>query len=325
GQATAASAGIIAPWASTIEGPFYDLYAAGAAHYPRVIELLAEAGVHRTDYRRTGALLVSAEPDRLAEAQARVEARARTAGGIMGDVQRVDDVRALIPVLAPDLEGVFVSGGARVDGRTMRDALLQGAIHHGAVIVHGRARLLPDLRVQVDADVLAGDDVVVASGAWANELLAPLGTRVPVEPQRGQITHLRLEGVDTGGWPSVNPLSHHYMVGFDDSRVAVGATRETGSGFDPRVTAKGQWQVLSDALRIAPGLGDATLIETRVGLRPLPEGELPIVGALPGVSGLHVVTGFGAAGLTVAPLTGDALAVLILEGKTPEEIAPFAP
>ncbi|MFC5829276.1 NAD(P)/FAD-dependent oxidoreductase [Nonomuraea insulae] len=332
GQATGASAGIISPWASTVEGPFYDLYAAGAAYYPEVIGLLGEAGVERTDYRRNGALLVHEDPARLAEAQARVEARARTAGGVVGEVRRIgnDEVRALFPPLAPELEGVYISGGGRVDGRTMRDALLQGAVHHGARRVDGRARLLPRPqgapRVEVGSETLEADDVLVASGAWANELLAPYDLRLAVEPQRGQITHLRLDGVDTSGWPSVHPLSHHYMVAFDDSRVAVGATRETGSGFDARVTARGQWQVLADALRIAPGLADATLIETRVGLRPLPSEELlPIVGALPGTPGLHVVTGFGAAGLTMAPFTGDALARSILDGKTVPELAAVAP
>ncbi|MEV0995135.1 FAD-dependent oxidoreductase [Nonomuraea sp. NPDC050202] len=329
GQATAASAGIIAPWASAVEGPFYDLYAAGAAYYPEVIGLLAEAGVERTDYRRTGELLVHEDPARLDEAQALVEARARDAGGIVGEVRRIgnDEVRALFPVLADTLEGVFVPGGGRVDGRTMRDALLQGAVHHGARQVRGRARLRPQgpPLVEVDSGVLEADAVLVASGAWANELLEPRGLRLAVEPQRGQITHLRLDGVDTSGWPSVHPLSHHYMVAFDDSRVAVGATRETGSGFDARVTARGQWQVLSDALRIAPGLADATLIETRVGLRPLPSEQVPIAGPLPGEDGLHVVTGFGAAGLTMAPFTGDALARSILDGTTVPELAPFAP
>ncbi|WP_223190418.1 NAD(P)/FAD-dependent oxidoreductase [Nonomuraea terrae] len=331
GQATQASAGIIAPWASSSEGPFYDLYAAGAAYYPQVIALLAEAGVERTDYRRTGALIVHADPARLDEEQARAEARARAAGDVAGEVSRLggDDVRALVPVLAPELEGVFISGGARVDGRTMRDALLAGAERHGARRLPGRARLLPRPhgapRVEAGSQVLEADDVVVAAGAWAGDLLAPLGLRPAVEPQRGQITHLRVEGVDTSGWPSVLPLSHHYLVAFDDSRVAVGATRETGSGFDPRVTARGQWEVLSDAFSIAPGLADATLIETRVGLRPLPSGGLPVVGALPRMPGVHVVTGFGAAGLTMAPITGDALARAILDGETPAELAPFAP
>ncbi|MEO3869242.1 FAD-binding oxidoreductase [Nonomuraea sp. B12E4] len=276
------------------------------------------------------ALLVSADPGRLAAAQELVETRARTAGGVVGDIRRVGDaeVRALVPVLAPDLEGVYVSGGSRVDGRTMRDALLAGAARNGAVTVSGQARLLPrphgTPQVETETGVLAADDVVVASGAWTNALLEPLGVRLDVEPQRGQITHLRLDGVDTSGWPSVNPLSHHYLMAFDDSRVAVGATRETGSGFDPRVTARGQWQVPSEALRIAPGLADATLIETRVGLRPL-SGGLPIVGALPGAPGVHVMTGFGAAGLTMAPLSGEALATSILEGGIPPELATFTP
>ncbi|QFY11478.1 FAD-dependent oxidoreductase [Nonomuraea phyllanthi] len=335
GQATAASAGIISPWASTVEGPFYDLYAAGAAYYPELIELLGEAGITRTDYRRTGALLVSTDETRLGEALSRVETRARTAGPIVGSVERIGnaEVRELFPVLSPELEGVFVSGGGRVDGRTLRDALLAAAHHHGAVTLAAEARLrgrptggdAAAVVVEADGETLEADEVVVAAGAWANHVLEPLGLRLPVEPQRGQITHLRLEGVDTSRWPSVHPLSHHYMVAFDDSRVAVGATRETGSGFDPRVTARGQWEVLSDALRIAPGLADATLIETRVGLRPLPEGNLPVVGRMPTVSGLSVIAGFGAAGLTMAPFTGNALARILLESGQAPELAPFAP
>src|SRR5215204_1280405 len=37
GSATAASAGIVAPWVSAAGGVFYDLYAAGAAFYPLVL------------------------------------------------------------------------------------------------------------------------------------------------------------------------------------------------------------------------------------------------------------------------------------------------
>jgi len=331
GTATAASAGIVAPWTSAVGGAFYELYAAGAAFYPRVLALLAEAGITRTDYRRTGALLVSTDSTKLREVEQRVEARVRSAGPVAGDVRRLagDEVRALFPPLAPELEGVFVSGGARVDGRTLCAALLAGAMRHGAEVVTGVARLVPRAAdapvVEVGGRRWEADDVVVAPGAWVNETLGPLGVRLAVAPQRGQITLLRLDGVDTSGWPSVHPLSHHYLVAFDDSRVAVGATRETGSGFDPRVTAGGQRQVLDDALRIAPGLADATIIETRVGLRPLADLEHPIIGRLPGSGGVHVVTGFGAAGLTLGPLVGDAVARTILDGSPPAEISPFTP
>jgi len=331
GSATAASAGIVAPWVSAAGGAFYELYAAGAAFYPEVLSLLAEVGITRTDYRRTGALLVDADPVRLGAAQQRVTARARSAGPVAGEVRRLggDEVRALVPPLAPNLEGVLASGGARVDGRTMCAALLAGAARHGAEVVPGDARLVSRSAgapmVEVDGRRVEADHVVIATGAWVNEILGPLGMHLAVAPQRGQITQLRLDGVDTSGWPSVHPLARHYLVAFDDSRVAVGATRETGSGFDPRVTAAGLRQVLDDALRLAPGLGDATIIETRVGLRPLADRELPIIGPMPGCGTVHVVTGFGAGGLTLGPLVGDAVARTILTGSPPAEVAPFRP
>jgi D-amino-acid dehydrogenase len=121
----------------------------------------------------------------------------------------------------------------------------------------------------------------------------------------------------------VLPVASHYLVAFDGGRIAVGATRETGSGFDPRVTAAGQRQVLDDALRVAPGLADATLLETRVGLRPL--AEAPIIGPLPEQPRVHLNTGFGAAGLTMGPLVGHLLAQLILGDRPDIDVARFAP
>ena len=156
---------------------------------------------------------------------------------------------------------------------------------------------------------------MVAGGAWAAELLAPLDRTLDVEPQRGQIVHLRLEGVVTDGWPTVVPVGDHYLVAFDGGRIVAGATRETGSGFDVRVTAAGQRQVLDQALALAPGLATATVVETRVGLRPLATGGTPSVGAVPGYDSVFVAGGYGAAGLTMAPVLGDALAELVVTGR----------
>ena len=332
GQATAASAGIIAPWASSADGPFYDLYAQGAAHYPVVLGLLAEAGVTRTDYRRSGALYVSEDPGALDAAERTVRGRASGHPDVVGTIDRIDprEVRTLFPPAAGGLSGLFVSGGGRVDGRTMRDALLMGAGNHGATVLRGRVELEPvgnRAVAVVDGERLEADAVVVAAGAWTTELLRPFGVVLGLAPQRGQIIHLRVAGEDTGRWPSVHPLSHHYIVPFDDSRVAVGATRETGSGFDTRVTAGGMRQVLDDALAIAPGLAEATVIETRVGLRPLSDDGLPWLGSVGDVAdvrGLFAATGFGAAGLTMGPFVGEALAAVILGGDVLADLAPFA-
>lgn len=316
GRATDAGAGIIQPWTSVAEGDFYELYSAGADYYPELIERLGEVGVEDIGFRRSGALVVNRDPAVVDDAEARVAQRAEAARTI-GEVRRIDGAaaRELFPPLGEGFHALHIEGGARVDGRALRAGLLAGAEAHGATRIDGTVFLGADGVARVEERELHADAVVVAAGAWTNRVLDRLGARVPVEPQRGQITHLRVEGADTRHWPSVHPVAPHYLVAFDDARVVVGATRETGSGFDARVTAAGQHQVLADALSVAPGLADATVIETRVGLRPLPEGELPSVGELDGHPGLFVNAGFGAAGLTMGPLVGDLLAEQIVGAR----------
>ena len=143
--------------------------------------------------------------------------------------------------------------------------------------------------------------VIVTAGAWAPEILAPLGIDTRVVPQKGQILHLGLSGVETKDWPVLLPQNSYYMLAFDDSRVVVGATRETGSGFDYRVTAGGEAEVLGFGLAYAPGLRNATLIETRVGFRPAGPSFVPMLGPVPGIDGLLIGNGLGAGGLTLGP------------------------
>ncbi|MCZ2403639.1 FAD-binding oxidoreductase [Paenarthrobacter sp. Z7-10] len=324
GQATAAGAGIVQPWSTEATGTFQHFYTAGAEYYPTLIADLNASGVPDIGYRRSGALIVSRDAGRLDQVNDRVAARAR-GSALAGEVARMGNARAreLFPPLAKDLEGLYISGGARVDGRTLRNALIRAMCRHGGSLVAGVARLEhssshsgsshPGVSVWVGDHAIPADAVVVAAGAWTNAVLRPLGRRLPIEPQRGQITHLRLPGADTARWPTVHPLTGHYLVAFEDSRIVIGATRETGSGFDPRVTAAGQLQILTNALEIAPGLADATFIETRVGLRPVSGNELPFIGPVTGIPGLYVNAGFGAVGLTMGPYAGNLLSDLILQ------------
>jgi D-amino-acid dehydrogenase len=146
-----------------------------------------------------------------------------------------------------------------------------------------------------------------------------------VAPQRGQILHLGVRE-DTTAMPVVQPLgADHYLLPFPDRRVVVGATRESGSGFSPRLTAGGVAKVLNDALRVAPGLADATLREVRVGLRPAtPDGD-PVVGAIPGCTGLWAATGTGPQGLTIGPYCGRLIADAILGRPQELDLTPYAP
>jgi D-amino-acid dehydrogenase len=330
GQATAAGAGIVQPWSSATTGALHDLSAAAAEFYPALLAELSELGVRDVGYRRRGSLIVDAQEPHLAAVAERLAVRAARSPTV-GPVSRLGpgEARRMFPPLADELAALYVPGGARVDGRRVRNGLLAAAAQRGAQVKPATVRLVQgpggSTRATVDGDPHPADAVVVAAGAWTNRLLSPLGVQLPLAPQRGQISHLHLPATPTDEWPSVHTTLGHYLVAFEDGRVVAGATRETGSGWDARVTAAGQHLILADALRIAPGLAEATLLETRVGLRPLAADGLPLVGRLLHQPHVFVATGFGPVGLTLGPYVGQLLAEAILEVSDGGELAPFSP
>jgi glycine/D-amino acid oxidase-like deaminating enzyme len=331
GRATAAGAGIICPWVSGAEdAAFYALYCEGGRYYSELVPALAEIGETDLGYRRTGALIVSDDTNELSALQS-VLAQRQAETPAIGEASLLTAQEAvrLFPPLRRDYSAVLVSGGARVDGRRMAAGLLRGAVHFGAVVRSGRAKLnVAGGRVrgvQLDDEQIGADCVVVAAGAWAPEMLCDVGVALPIEPMRGQIVHLAVPGAQTRDWPVIFPPGAHYLVPFDDGRVVVGATRESGVGFDYRVTALGQAQVLAEALHVAPGLGAATIVETRVGFRPVGPGVRPMLGMIPGVEGLLVGNGLGAAGLTIGPFGGRLLAEAAFGAVPAVDLTPFAP
>lgn len=326
GQATAAGAGIVCPWLSAVEDPrWYELSRLATLAYPALVGAL-DGDVGWAD---VGGLLVSADGAVLDRAARLAERRAADEPGV-GAVTRlgIGEPARWFPPLAPGLAGVHVEHGYRVDGRRLRDGLLAGAEALGATRAAGVATIGVEggrAVVSVDGRRLAADVVVVAAGAWAADLGRAVGLVLPVAPQRGQLVHLDLPGADTSSWPSVVADDGHYLLAFAPSRVVAGATRETGSGFDPRVTAAGLHEVLGRALAVAPGLAAATVADVRVGLRPAAVDGLPLLGAVPGVDGVVVATGLGAGGLTAGPYVGRLAADLALGRTPPLDVSPYAP
>jgi D-amino-acid dehydrogenase len=332
GRATSAGAGIICPWTSRVDDPDWFAFARAAARaYPALADSLAELGETAIGYRQTGAIVLAESPERQAEICRQLLAR-RGSAPEMGEITALDpgQARELFPPLSPDFCAVHVSGGARVDGRLVSAAMRRAAGRSGATVVAGEASLhVARSRargVVVDGDLIEADAVVAATGAWTNEFLAPAGLRIGIAPQRGQIVHIGLGLTDTSQWPAILPdWTGHYMLAFDDSRVVVGATRETGSGFDYRVTPGGLAEVLGQALRVAPGLAAGTYLETRIGFRPMGPDIRPLLGRVPQAEGLVIATGLGASGLTMGPHAGGLAARIALGAEVGVDLAPFNP
>jgi D-amino-acid dehydrogenase len=333
GQATAAGAGIVCPWSAETDDPAWYAFASAAAReYPRLVDALAGLGETDVGYRRVGALSLADSQESLQRAQAQILARRAQAPEI-GDVQALTgaEAQSLFPPLRADSAAVYIGGAARVDGRLLRDALIRAAVGGGAITRAGRAQLAcrsgRAVGVVLDGGQLVeGDAVVAATGAWTRSFLEPAGLSIAVTPQRGQIVHIGVEPADTSRWPVVLPgSSGHYLLAFDDSRVVAGATREPDAGFDYRVTPGGLAEVLGHALAVAPGLAAGGYLETRVGFRPVGPDARPVLGSVAAIDGLVIATGLGASGLTMGPYAGNIAALVALAEPPSVDLAPFDP
>jgi D-amino-acid dehydrogenase len=336
GRATSAGAGIVQPWRPAATGSWGAYSDHAGATYPQLAADLATDSGRDPSYAAVGGLTIGRDVAAL-RAMAEELETARSARGWtgLGEVEVLEPgaATARLPVLGSEFAAVWTGGIGRIDGRLFRDAALVAAGRAGARHRTGRAVLVADggrIRgVRVGGELVEADVVVVAAGAWTTELCRPLGLVPALGPMRGQIVHLQLPGAGTGSWPTVmtlgEELGHHYLLSFPGGRVVVGATREADAGFDCRVTVAGQREVLDAALTLAPGLADATVLETRVGFRPVTSDGLPLLGAVPGLDGLVVATGLGANGLTYGPLMGVLAAGLALGEQPPFDLTPFRP
>ncbi|MDY0406530.1 FAD-dependent oxidoreductase [Virgibacillus sp. 179-BFC.A HS] len=331
GAATAAGAGIVCPWVSSGRGEnWYRIAKEGALFYPTLVEQLKEDGEDAVGYKKVGALCVSSDSEQLHTIEEEVREKYKTAPEI-GDIQRLTaaEARELFPPLNEELEAVFISGAARVDGRLLRDAMVRASKKRGATIIQGKATLIRKedtiIGVTCQNETIYADKVLIAAGAWVPELLAPHGVDIKVEPQRGQIAHIDMHGADTSNWPVVLPQTSHYMLAFDDSRVVAGATREDGSGFDYQTTVGGVHEVLSHALDVAPGLANGTVQEVRIGFRPMGPDFLPLLGELEQIKGVVIATGLGASGLTMGPFVGSIAASIAQDEKVDMDLSPYYP
>ncbi|MGO8687223.1 MAG: glycine oxidase ThiO [Candidatus Dormibacteria bacterium] len=328
-----AAAGMLAPVSEAHfgEDALTRLNVAGAAAYPAFIaELEAETDV-ACGYRRCGTLMVGLDADDMRV----LDDVAGLQRGLGQPVERLGGraCRELEPMLSPAVAGgIHIPGDHQVDNRRLLRALTV-AVENRATLLRQRVAELLVAADRVEGVIL--DDgrplpapaVVLAAGCWSGEVAGiPRHARPPVRPVKGQVLRLRV--------PLEPPLfngtirwlaqgSPGYLVPRSDGEVVLGATSEE-RGFDTEVTAGGVFQLLRDAYRVAPGITEAVLTESRAGLRPGSPDNAPMLGRS-GLEGLLVATGHHRNGVLLTPLTGRVMAALLAGDDVDPVAAPFTP
>jgi glycine/D-amino acid oxidase-like deaminating enzyme len=79
--------------------------------------------------------------------------------------------------------------------------------------------------------------------------------------------------------------------------------------------------LLREASAVLSGRPELTAVSVGVGPKPIPGDGEPVLGALPGVEGLHVA--FTHSGATLGLVVGELLAEGVLTGRPPSLLEPF--
>ncbi|MDO5699890.1 MAG: FAD-dependent oxidoreductase [Bowdeniella nasicola] len=244
-------------------------------------------------------------------------------------------LRELEPTLSEECAAGFVDPGARwIDPSRMIDSLgailrergvtfLEGArvtgIHPG-----GRPRL--DMVHAGTREVIDGARIVLAAGAWSEELVRPFGVHLGVVPGKGYSFTV---GVDRMPGRLIHLAdARTVLVPMSDRLRVVGAMEIDGTyetfhadriEMIERVTAP-----------FVTGIRWSERSEEWVGPRPMTADGLPIIGEHRKLPGVILATGHNMHGLSLGPVTGKAVAALV-QGRGLElggrrvEVAKFSP
>ncbi len=180
----------------------------------------------------------------------------------------------------------------------------------------GTAEIAPG-GIRVAGSTVAAGVVVNAAGHAAGRL----SRRVPVRPVKGQILTLAPRADHPSPLRRMVRTPSCYLVPRPDGRVVVGATQEERGDRD--VTAAGVFDLLEDALLIAPELAELRLAATLAGLRPATPDLRPAIGA--DDDGLVWATGGFRHGVLLLPVAGDAIAAAARGEALPDLARGFDP
>jgi glycine oxidase len=307
----------------TSPSPCATLALASVSYLPRLSEELLEASGINIGLRASGTLRVATSEQQAASQRKRLPEQVKL--GLELDWLSGAEARNLEPAL-PDLVvgAVYGPHEAQLDAMRLVRAYRVAAERRGATSERAVAqRLLKSgnavTGVQTSAESRPTGNVVLAMGAWAAEAGKWLGVEIPVEPERGQI----VVASDVACQPQhILFIEQMYLAPKGRTRVIVGAARDR-AGYDGRATLSGVSELLARSFTLMPQMSHATWGGVRSGLRPRTPDGIPIIGPVPGLSGVSLATGHGSNGLLFSALTGQSIASHLTHRPSPIETASY--
>lgn len=239
-----------------------------------------------------------------------------------------DLVKKLEP--ASDFGGTFTATYAPDDGQAdpLRaiTKLTDAFVEHGGLLLIGRAALLVEesgITVRLGEESIEASTVIVATGAETAALLERMGWDIPMDPSPGLLCVTEPVERFTDRVVYVYPMGEVpvHLRQLPDGRVLIGERTQDVVAKNP--TMQHARMLLDQARKAFPILEETDVDHFTVEWRPMPRDKKPIVGPLPGLSGVYVATGHN--GVTIAPALAEFITKEVAEGVEQDRLKPFRP
>ncbi|HLV91390.1 MAG TPA: FAD-binding oxidoreductase, partial [Acidimicrobiia bacterium] len=230
--------------------------------------------------------------------------------------------------------GTFGPSDGSVDPAAVVEGYRRKALEMGAEAVVGEVTALMasgDLITGVrlaDGKTLGANNVVVAAGAWTTELLRTVGVEIPVEPVMRTVYVVR---ADVEGGPSLPSLflpSGVYAIPEHDTFFMAWSTDEDPIGFDFTPAPRDRFYeiIWPELVTHLPAFDRLEVVRSWAGLYAQNRLDAnAIIGEWPGISGLHLATGFSGHGFQQCHAVGRYLAELITGTDPALDLSRFGP
>jgi len=295
--------------------------------FPRYLDELAEDGGRTVPLDTRGTMVVGFHRDDTERIRRIYNFREQR--GLPVQWMTGSEARELEPLLSPRAaSAMWIPQDHQINNREVVESLKEALAGAGGELAehteikslrsrNGRCVGVTMSRGDHDADA-----VVLAAGCWSGGLAGiPAAIAPKVRPVKGQIVSL---GTDPSfEFKRVIRAPDAYILPKGDGRVLIGATEEE-MGFDTTPTAGPVMRLIERAWEAVPSIYDLPIESFEAGLRPGTRDHEPLIGDS-GMEGLYYATGHYRHGILLAPVTAYAICDMILEGKTPDWAAPFAP
>jgi D-amino-acid dehydrogenase len=163
--------------------------------------------------------------------------------------------------------------------------------------------------------------LVVAAGAWSRPLAAALGSRVPLDTERGYVVVLPRSGVTLGR--ALISGDYHFALTPMDAGLRLAGTDELAGLKAPPNPARAE-KLVKSARRLFPQLGSEGSTWW-MSYRPSFPDSLPVIARSPRYPSAFLAFGHGHLGLSLAAVTGRLIAELASGERPSVDLAPYRP